>query len=526
LDAFLQSIQDLDLGIHQLDLLFVDDNDDPASSALLRELRFPGSISIAPGGSQVAAYTVTDIDHQWTAPLLSRVAVFRDQLLAHALQHGYEGILLADSDLVLQPGTLLSLIDARVDICSEVFWTRWTPDAIELPNVWQGDQYRLYRQERGEELNAAETWARTEQFLAQLRTPGVHEVGGLGACTLISRRALLRGVSYAPLPNISLIGEDRDFCVRAAALGFTLYADTHAAPLHLYRERDLDRVEKFREAHPPRARTITPAGEPEIGRIVPPPEWPAPMEPSSRRLVPRRSTGNLVTLSMVVRNEADRYLRRVLERVRPVIAAAVIVDDASEDETVAICRDVLGGLPLRIVELPSSRFHREHELRRLQWHETLRTDPDWILNLDADELFGDDPAHDFPLLINQTEHDLYGFKLFNMWDEDHFRTDVGWDPGDWFAPLLLRPSEDIADRWRETNQHCGRWPLDVYDQLRITSRLRVQHLGWADQRERARKYRRYLELDLNPEPEQRALYESILDPNPPLTRWKKAAWEP
>jgi len=50
--------------------------------------------------------------------------------------------------------------------------------------------------------------------------------------------------------------------------------------------------------------------------------------------------GKKLTLSMVVHNEADRYLRRALEAHRAYIDEAVIIDDGSTDESVELCREV------------------------------------------------------------------------------------------------------------------------------------------------------------------------------------------
>jgi hypothetical protein len=60
----------------------------------------------------------------------------------------------------------------------------------------------------------------------------------LGACTLISVPALKAGLNFLPINNVSFWGEDRWFCIRAEALGFPLYIDTHYPAKHLYRESD------------------------------------------------------------------------------------------------------------------------------------------------------------------------------------------------------------------------------------------------------------------------------------------------
>ncbi|WP_328130652.1 hypothetical protein [Peribacillus frigoritolerans] len=77
---------------------------------------------------------------------------------------------------------------------------------------------------------------RYQSFIRQMRTPGVHKVGGLGACTLISQKALKAGVNFNRIENLSFWGEDRHFCIRAAALGISMYVDTHLPAYHIYRE--------------------------------------------------------------------------------------------------------------------------------------------------------------------------------------------------------------------------------------------------------------------------------------------------
>jgi len=76
------------------------------------------------------------------------------------------------------------------------------PDSRELPQVWMTDQYNLIRQARGEAPSQEEINKRYAGFLNMLKQPGVYEVGGLGACTLISRRALLTGVIFAEIYNL------------------------------------------------------------------------------------------------------------------------------------------------------------------------------------------------------------------------------------------------------------------------------------------------------------------------------------
>jgi len=62
---------------------------------------------------------------------------------------------------------------------------------------------------------------------------------------LISRAALIKGVSFKPIKNLTIHGEDRFFCIRAAVLGIDLFVDTYYPAYHIYREKDLDGVQDY-----------------------------------------------------------------------------------------------------------------------------------------------------------------------------------------------------------------------------------------------------------------------------------------
>jgi len=371
-----------------------------------------------------------------------------------------------DSDLVLHPKTLVHLVGLDKDIVSEVYWTRWTPDLEPLPQVWVGDQYRLYPVKRDEVPDEKEAARRQKEFLEMLRRPGTYRVGGLGGCTLISRRTLLMEVSFAEIYNLGLVGEDRHFCVRAAALGLELYADTHYPPYHLYRESDLAGLEEYKKRFFPERRARK-------GR--------------------RRKSG--ITLAMLVRNEAGRYLELVLGHAARYVERAVILDDASEDETVELCRQVLRGLPLTLVSNKEPSFHNEVVLRKQLWALVTDTHPDWILILDADEIFEERAVEELPRLAADPGVEVYYFRLYDMWDENRYREDEFWRAHHHYRPLMVRYRPGFPYRWRETPQHCGRFPWNITQLRGAASDLRVKHLGWMRPADRLAKYYRYKKLD-------------------------------
>lgn len=501
LKEFLGSLKELETTGLEVAYVFIDDNDE--ESLLLKEFaRERDNVRIL-RGEGTGPYYCDENTHYWREDLIWKVAEYKNRFLEMAREEGFDYLFLVDSDLVLHPKTLTHLVSLGKDIVSEVFWTRWRKELEPLPQVWAGDAYRLYPVQRGEILSPGERKKRQEDFLRMLRTPGVYRVGGLGACTLISRRALLQGVSFSEIYNLSFPGEDRHFCIRAAALGLELYADTHYPAYHIYRESDLAGVQAYKEK--------------QHGQIT---------NYSTR--------GSRITLAMLVRNEAGRYLERVLRQAAQYIHNAVILDDASTDNTVEVCQKILEGIPLTIVSNPQPGFHNEVALRKQLWELAVSTQPDWILILDADEIFEDKAVYELPRLAADSEIEVYYFRLYDMWDKDHYREDSYWQAHLSFRPFMVRYIPGFPYVWKETPLHCGRFPVNISELKGATSRLRVKHLGWMNPADRQAKFQRYMALDPEGKYGIKEQYLSILDPQPNLKPWieeteeiedSKTCWE-
>jgi glycosyltransferase involved in cell wall biosynthesis len=228
-----------------------------------------------------------------------------------------------------------------------------------------------------------------------------------------------------------------------------------------------------------------------------------------------------LTLSMIVKNEANRYLRQALTKHRAFIDKAVIIDDGSTDDTVELCKEVLEGIPLHIIENKTSTFANEVELRKLQWEETVSTNPDWILNLDADEIFEDRFANQVKDILQQKIYDAMYFRLYDMWDETHYREDTYWQAHKFYRPFMIRYQPALEYVWKETPQHCGRFPTNIYHFPYFCHPARIKHLGWSSVKDRENKYERYMDMD----PEGRygwmEQYDSILDKDPHLIPWEE-----
>lgn len=155
-------------------------------------------------------YQKTSDDHIWTHDNLTKMHALRNRTVKAMLDSGYDYWFSVDTDVILHPLTLETLIAADKDIVSEIFWTNgWC-------NAWMYDQAAGMSQE----------W----------KKPGLYQVGMTGACTLVKRKVFEAGVDYTPIPCIvkSLWGEDRHFSIRAACAGFEMWVDTHYPAEHLF----------------------------------------------------------------------------------------------------------------------------------------------------------------------------------------------------------------------------------------------------------------------------------------------------
>ncbi len=499
LEQFLESLEKLDSTGLKLDFAFIDDNNE--HDLLDAFSRGRDNTRVFRAGPE-DSYLCDETTHHWREELIWKVAAFKDRFIRMALEEGYDYLFLVDSDLYLHPRTITHLVSLGKDIVSEVYWTRWTPALIPLPQVWVADQYRLYRAARGEVLSEEEEEKRTKEFLQMLSRPGTYKVGGLGACTLISRKALSLGVSFGEIYNLSFSGEDRHFCIRAAALGLELYADTHYPPFHIYRESELEGLKAYKEK-------ILPAS---AGR-KPVPRSPGDKPPG------KGIKGNSITLAMLVRNEAGRYLERVLRHASRYIDRAVILDDASEDNTVEVCREVLKNVPLTLVSNRKPSFDNEVVLRKQLWELAVGTDPDWILILDADEIFEEKAPDILRSLARQPDVYHYSFRLYDMWDENHYREDLYWNAHKYYRPFMVRYVRGFDYVWKETPLHCGRFPVNINSFKGKVVELRIKHLGWIKPEDRLKKYYRYKKLDPEATYGIAEQYLSILDPGPNLVPW-------
>jgi hypothetical protein len=206
--------------------------------------------------------------------------------------------------------------------------------------------------------------------------------------------------------------------------------------------------------------------------------------------------------SMIVRNEADRYLLPNLDHLLAFCDEIRVLDDASEepylhyDERVAVLRN---SAPLF--------FAHEGRARQglLDW--TMQGNPTHILAIDADEFVADGQA-----LRAQMEEGggtgVWKLKMTEVWGADEDVLKIRWD-GDW-KPRPIGIAYAVPDDWwanRQTRRHwrmndlalaCGRTPLYITmvgNRTTTDPVTEILHFGWAREAERDARYQRYVKHD-------------------------------
>lgn len=222
---------------------------------------------------------------------------------------------------------------------------------------------------------------------------------------------------------------------------------------------------------------------------------------------------------MIGRNESDRFLEEVLERLSTQVDKIIFTDDCSTDNTAEVASKYAE------VFQTSSQLFNEHEgkLRAFAWGnmEKFAKTGDWIIAIDCDEkLFNlDKSIPDIRSVLATSPFDVVNVRFYHMWNETQYRVDKLWAPNN--SSRIFR----FVDNGGFLNRKlaCGSEPTYVRDWIAkrnfwINSSLIMQHLGYVKDSDKKMKFERYSHLDGG------AFHNldhinSIVDENPILIDW-------
>lgn len=227
-----------------------------------------------------------------------------------------------------------------------------------------------------------------------------------------------------------------------------------------------------------------------------------------------------IVANMVIRNEADKYLKPVLERLASQVDLICVTDDCSDDDSAAIAESY--GAKVQVMSTPIFATN-EYALRQASWDfldtQVTNDEPWWVLAIDADEMMYE-TAHPMRELIEINGFEVISIDFYHMWTPTQFRVDKAWHPHG--SSRLFKYYTDGL--FKNQALACGSEPMYVQQLIRRGrflqgSGLVMKHLSYMDEEGKRSKYERYAKID-------GGLYhanahiESIMDPDPVLVDWR------
>lgn len=199
----------------------------------------------------------------------------------------------------------------------------------------------------------------------------------------------------------------------------------------------------------------------------------------------------LVT-AILARNEADRYLQRVIQDCQRFSDEILVLDDNSTDDTAEVARQAGATVRSRSPGLPM--WGNESGARRELWEWGAEVCGDgWLYISDADHLM----VGDLRPLCSSWNVNTWCFKLYDLWDDETtHRADGFWTGFHQPRPWLFRPSfqpDGLVAEWGTRGIHVGHAPCNFVPLAAVAPESYfISHLGWLRESDRREKHQRYV----------------------------------
>jgi glycosyltransferase involved in cell wall biosynthesis len=227
----------------------------------------------------------------------------------------------------------------------------------------------------------------------------------------------------------------------------------------------------------------------------------------------------MIIAQMVGKNESNRFLEPVLQRLSTQVDKIIFTDDCSDDNTAEIASKYA-----EVFKTDKTLFtENEGNLRSNAWRnlEKFAKEGDWIVAIDCDEMLYQDRDLDLKHVLDQSPYDVVNVRFYHMWNETQYRVDKLWAPNNSSRIFRYRDHGTFFDK----KLACGSEPTYVVEWVRqrnyfLHSGLIMQHLGYARDEDKVSKYNRYISIDKG-EFHNLQHIESIMDTNFVLVNWNK-----
>jgi len=175
--------------------------------------------------------------------------------------------------------------------------------------------------------------------------------------------------------------------------------------------------------------------------------------------------------------------------------AIVVLDDGSTDATGDICRNHPGVIRYERQDLPFDERRDRNRVLAMAGE----LEPDWVISIDADEVFEMSRERAQRLMHLADPHaKILGFHWYTFWEPSrtYFRADGIFGSMSGFRMYKLEPGQAIV-HGTDVGLHCGNIPRGPDGSQRYTD-IRVRHLGYDHEDLRQAKLAFYRRMDQKP----------------------------
>ena len=235
----------------------------------------------------------------------------------------------------------------------------------------------------------------------------------------------------------------------------------------------------------------------------------------------------MLVTAILAKDEANRFLRPVLERCRSFSDTVLVLDDRSTDATPQIATELGCEVQTRSI-LADPAWGKESSARQELWDwaaEVAGADG-WVLICDADMVLHGDPRP----YTQSWEMNSWAWPLADLWDSDTtHRVDGPWAMGPRTPrPWLFKPSAaaglplqfgrpdamgrsaSYTPQWGDRGIHVGHCPGNFPLVCGVATDLLWLHYAYLRPEDRQAKYQQYLSVQDQLSPFERAHAESII----------------
>lgn len=228
---------------------------------------------------------------------------------------------------------------------------------------------------------------------------------------------------------------------------------------------------------------------------------------------------NNFIIGMCVYNEEHRFLEKCLKNMCSITDKLIIIDDGSTDNSYDICSKYA----LNLIKTNHLYNENESKLRNLLWQECTKVanNNDYIFINDADEMFTQNSILHFQEEFEKAikyDADAIGFYRYDMWDKIYYRKENMWNSDTpWVRCAKFK--KNFIYYWTGLKIHGGSIPINSFTNY-YTAKLQIQHWAYSTPELRAEKIKFYNQYDPNNKYGLPGQYDSILDKNPTLIKFK------